>query len=314
MRQIKIIKSRIMAVVLFALVSSSTVFAQTATTKHIVERGETVESIAQKYGVTKDEIVKLNPDAAQFVYVGMELVVPKIANQEMTKKKTAITNDTALSSEKSSATDHTIWTNKSSDKFKIGVVAGYSINNYTGKDIKDTKNQSGFHVGLDLRYHINKYLFAEGSLEIATKGYKKEEFDTSGEGWDDEGPNYDITTKTTMSTINLEIPLYIGANYEGFFIKTGPYLSYVLSGKKKSDVKDIYYEDIHSSSEGNNTYETKIGDMKNFKRMTVGLSAGIGYCYNNFLIQFTYQRGLSKLFKKSKQYEQNMLISVGYFF
>lgn len=43
---------------------------------HVVERGETIESIAKKYNVTKDEIVKLNPDVAQFVYVGMELTIP----------------------------------------------------------------------------------------------------------------------------------------------------------------------------------------------------------------------------------------------
>jgi len=76
MEQIKTIKNRIMAIALFMLVSVSAALAQAQTAKHIVERGETLETIAQKYGVTKDDIVKLNPDAAQFVYVGMELVVP----------------------------------------------------------------------------------------------------------------------------------------------------------------------------------------------------------------------------------------------
>jgi len=87
MEQIKTIKNRIMAIALFMLVSVSAALAQAQTAKHIVERGETLETIAQKYGVTKDDIVKLNPDAAQFVYVGMELVVPVKSGQ------TTVSND-----------------------------------------------------------------------------------------------------------------------------------------------------------------------------------------------------------------------------
>ena len=56
--------------------------AQT-TVKHVVDRGETLASIAKMYGTTEDKIIELNPDAAQFVYVGMELVVPKKENMYM---------------------------------------------------------------------------------------------------------------------------------------------------------------------------------------------------------------------------------------
>jgi len=223
MEQIKTIKSRIMAIALFMLVSVSAALAQAQTTKHIVERGETLETIAQKYGVTKDDIVKLNPDAAQFVYVGMELTVPmKAARQE------SETNDIVANNERyyNNVTSHTNISAHSSiegeqNKLQFGIIAGYSFNNYTGKDIKDAKNKGGFHAGFDVRYNINDWLFAEGMIGVATKGYKKEELETSGPVWDDEGPNYDITTKTTMTTTNLELPLYIGINYGGFFIKAG---------------------------------------------------------------------------------------------
>lgn len=51
--------------------------AQVATTqKHVVQRGETLESIAEAYSTTTQAIVKANPDAEQFIYVGMELVIP----------------------------------------------------------------------------------------------------------------------------------------------------------------------------------------------------------------------------------------------
>lgn len=55
--------------------------AQTSTIKHIVDRGETLASIAKRYGVTQAKIVELNPDAGQFIYVGMELIIP-VATQE----------------------------------------------------------------------------------------------------------------------------------------------------------------------------------------------------------------------------------------
>lgn len=60
----------------FITLCAATAVAQTAR-KHVIERGETLESIATRYGVTTEEIIKLNPDAAQFVYVGMELTLPE---------------------------------------------------------------------------------------------------------------------------------------------------------------------------------------------------------------------------------------------
>ena len=54
-----------------------TAIPATAETRHIVERGETLESIAAKYGVTTRQIIELNPDAGTFTYVGMELIIPE---------------------------------------------------------------------------------------------------------------------------------------------------------------------------------------------------------------------------------------------
>lgn len=75
MKTFKITK-RFMAVVAIVFVSTVSAMAQTVR-KHVVERGETLASIAAKYAVSKEDIVKLNPDAAQFVYVGMELQIPE---------------------------------------------------------------------------------------------------------------------------------------------------------------------------------------------------------------------------------------------
>lgn len=50
--------------------------AQSQTVTHVVQRGETLESIAEYYKVSVEDINKANPNADGIVYVGMKLVVP----------------------------------------------------------------------------------------------------------------------------------------------------------------------------------------------------------------------------------------------
>lgn len=44
---------------------------------HLVQQGETIEDIAAKYNMGVDEIVALNPDAANFCFAGMQLKIPE---------------------------------------------------------------------------------------------------------------------------------------------------------------------------------------------------------------------------------------------
>ncbi len=50
--------------------------AQSTTTTHIVQRGETLESIAEQYNVSVDDINKANPNTDGIIYVGMKLNIP----------------------------------------------------------------------------------------------------------------------------------------------------------------------------------------------------------------------------------------------
>lgn len=49
---------------------------------HIVKRGETLSSIAKMYGTTEQEIIRLNKNAKNFIYAGMELTLPTDSKQE----------------------------------------------------------------------------------------------------------------------------------------------------------------------------------------------------------------------------------------
>ncbi len=96
----KRLKTTVLAIVIAMIANVAT--AQ-GTKVHVVERGETIESIAKKYNITKDELIKQNPDVAQFVYVGMELTIPATAVSEqvvssITETKTEQSYNTFTSS------------------------------------------------------------------------------------------------------------------------------------------------------------------------------------------------------------------------
>lgn len=76
------ITKKMLATIFASIIGVNVAFAQMNTVKHTVNRGETLSSIAQRYGTTTDKIVELNPEAAQFIYVGMELTVPVVAASE----------------------------------------------------------------------------------------------------------------------------------------------------------------------------------------------------------------------------------------
>lgn len=61
--------------------------AQSQTITHVVQRGETIESIAEFYKVSVEDINKTNPNADGIVYVGMKLVIPTSSAQPKTSSR-----------------------------------------------------------------------------------------------------------------------------------------------------------------------------------------------------------------------------------
>lgn len=72
-KSISFLRSIITAILLIVATAS---FAQSSMLKHIVARGETLEDIATRYQTTTQIIIQNNPQASQFIYVGMELQIP----------------------------------------------------------------------------------------------------------------------------------------------------------------------------------------------------------------------------------------------
>lgn len=320
---------RIIAIVACVLISSVSVLAQTVK-KHIVERGETVESIAEKYGVTKASIIEINPDAAQFVYVGMELKIPE-GGKIVEESKNVIS--TPISTFNDNVNESDVHLDESrKGTFKTRIMAGLSVNKWVGKDVEsffekdgnssasnEIKTNLGFHVGLYGDYYISNTIFTGAGIMFNTKGYKADEKQFSGESWDDEGANYDNSIDVKMITYNIDIPIYIGGRFDigldkSFYLKGGPYLTYALSGKRTRKGTNVFYDTVHSSEieHINEKIDIGKGELKDYQKFGVGLMGTVGFTYSNIFFEVSFQRGLTKLIKKNKMFEQNIMFSIGY--
>ena len=315
--------------------------AQSQTVTHVVQRGETLESIAEYYKVSVEDIDKANPNADGIIYVGMKLVIPT-EMAEVTAKptnhakndKTVTTSLGTLDTPKSENKFHTTHAPHNKNLWKLKVIAGLTSGSWTGKDFKDgnvdteygqasVKNKATyqFHVGLIADYVFSKNVYAGLGLVFNQSGYKQDYLMTSGRYWDDEGVNYDGEQTVKMTTNKFDIPIHVGGMFNlssetRLFLEAGPYISYAISGNKKRTGYSTEYKDIHSSETEPINEKEKIGkgSLKDFQKFGYGLSATAGISFNKIILQFTYQRGLNKMIKKTKQYEQNMLLSLGYEF
>ena len=70
-------------VCMFFLFVNSTVFSQEKNTTHRVEKGETINQIAQKYKVTPFDIYQLNPDAQSGLKLNSVLLIPKSSGKQV---------------------------------------------------------------------------------------------------------------------------------------------------------------------------------------------------------------------------------------
>lgn len=325
---------------------SAIAMAQTITT-HVVQRGETAESIATLYSITTEQLFKANPGAEDLFYVGLKLNIPAKKMTQEQPTATAVvpvkTDSASIASKNAvvqSSNNPMLQSTKTSKQEKnnlnIKVIAGATLGTWVGKDFKDgkvtddngnsnteTKNKVNyqFHIGAITDYHFTKSLYAGLGIVFNKTGYKQSAFTTSGQYWVDEGGNYDMSENVTMSVSKLDIPIHIGGTYDisensRLFIEVGPYLSFALNGSKKRKGERIYYEDIHSSSTEHYSEKEKLdeGSLKDYNKFGYGLSVTAGISFKHFILQCTYQRELSKTIKKKKEYEQNVLLSLGYEF
>lgn len=70
---------------------SLSVYAQTVNT-HVVGRGETIETVAQKYGISVADLQKANPDTKEYFFAGMKLTIPARTSNPATSYRSTTPN------------------------------------------------------------------------------------------------------------------------------------------------------------------------------------------------------------------------------
>ena len=251
---------RIITMIAAMIVCISAAMAQT-TTKHVVERGETLTSIAARYGTSEAEIVRLNPEAAQFIYVGMELAIPasSLPTQENTAPQNSLSDDAATS------TTYTSYDETDTPQ-RWTVVSSGSYGFLPKAKVPGTKSESAY--SLELSVGVNFFIY-RGLYVGARIGYM-----------------------TTSSSFRLgKSDLYTTENQ---FIEVPVELGYKLSLHKNFSI--IPFAGITSAfllkntlSTGVGKYEEKVNNTKNcdtyhaFGRLGARLNLwgfDLGFAYN----------------------------------
>lgn len=85
----------------FALMLVSLSMSAQTSLSHTVQRGETLESVAKKYGISVSDLQQANPSTKEYFYAGMKLVIPHRTTHNTTQtpsststKKISVTSST----------------------------------------------------------------------------------------------------------------------------------------------------------------------------------------------------------------------------
>lgn len=204
-------------IALMLVFACNALYAQTETVTHIVERGETLGSIAQKYNVTTEAIVELNPEAAQFVYIGMELLIPIKKSEAVITQPSALTpvaTQTPNSQNQRKAVN-------SEDDFKHWVPAfqtGYGIL-HKPKGVKGT--WFSYNMTLGFNYFIDHSVYT--GIRI---GYNSSSQD-----------NYSTKTKTNYHYVSIPVEVGYKLSVGNSPIAIAPYGGFDLNFCVKEKVK-----------------------------------------------------------------------------
>ena len=164
----------------------------------------------------------------------------------------------------------------------VGVKGGLNIYNINNDNGAKSDNLLGFNLGLVGHIHLAKQLAFQPEIVYSAQGAK---FNTGS-----------VETKIQLGYIN--VPLLLQYMFDnGFRLQAGPQVGFLVNAKSKTpnltvDVKD------------------------NYKKVDVGLGAGIGYVNpsTNFGIDARYNLGLSNINDNSSVKSTNRGVQVGVFY
>ena len=220
--------------IVFSLMISSVTYAQ-QTVKHVVQKGETIATIAANYGVTAKDIIALNPKAERYVFVGMELQIPQAAASAASAASAPQTTVTTPAKTVPQTTSSTVAatgnTYTSTSANKTYESASYSNQNSTSTPTTVAHATVGYDLSLEEKPENTS---AWGvSVLLSVDNYLTDTFYCGlGAGLAVGGATTKVESyKMTATSYSLMIPLYIGFSpIESLDLDTGPSFNWLVGG------------------------------------------------------------------------------------
>lgn len=157
---------------------------------------------------------------------------------------------------------------------RFGVKGGVNFTNLYVDNVDDTNMLTSFNAGVFVELPITQGVAIVPELNYSRKGSEVQNT---------------ILTETYKSKFKLsylEMPVLLKLNLvPNFNLHAGPYVAYLLNAK--TDVVD----------ENGDNVESFEYDTDDFNKLDFGLSAGLGFDFNNFGIGARYNYGLSEINK-----------------
>ncbi len=166
-----------------------------------------------------------------------------------------------------------------------------------------TGGKTGIHVGGYVNIPISETISFEPGLQYSRKGYS-----LKGDFKIDALKVLGINAIALVQSHYVDIPLLLKANIvKGLNIYAGPQVSWLARNSLHAKLRVL----------GVSVFNQGIGITDRFNRVDMGLSAGLGYQFDNGInIRAGYDHGLSKLDKNDNfdAYNRVVKVSVGYTF
>lgn len=259
-------KKKILAAIMLVF-CATLCWAQTEKT-HTLMRGETLASVAKKYGITLEELKKANPAAEKVHYVGMSLIIPQRNSADISNLSSPNTEEVegGVTTTKEPATP--IMNKNQAEKIFVGGGQGgmcfdmnlaYILSDYYKKFNMDISAHMGY------RYYPYNNLFVEGLLGY--RGLLITTPKTSGK-----------KGNALLSTHCVSIPFHVGA---------------LIPVTKKFGIVPVFGPQLDISVASKFEEEGKSIDM-GAGNLFVTLDFGVGFKFETGELRIKYGLGVGK--------------------
>lgn len=241
--------------------------AQSQTITHIVQRGETIESIADYYKVSVADINKANPNADGIIYVGMKLNIPTSTSPKNETRTEKTTTSGISSNENTSYVLQSSTTKKSYDnETTLGLQFARVKASYLFPTEMEKSSRGHYRSSYNLSFVLEgEYVFNPNIFAGFGLGYMAQGSCNSDRNQDEDGIRYQQYKSQyhyvmVPLSIGYRMPITKNVNIDAY---TGPVVTCVVAGNSQ-----------YRTSTSEKWNKTKLKDMKNVKYFTTFWNIG----------------------------------------